>query len=53
MKNGVEYMERILIVEDEASIRELLKFGLEQEGYKCDTTKDRGNCSRLYRGEKV
>lgn len=40
-------MNRILIVEDEASIRDLLKFGIQSQGYKCDVAKDRRNSSRF------
>ncbi|HBW86793.1 MAG TPA: DNA-binding response regulator, partial [Crocinitomicaceae bacterium] len=33
-------MNRILIVDDETDIRELLKYNLEKEGYICDTAVD-------------
>ncbi len=33
-------MNKILIVEDEPAIRDLIKIELEQKGYKCDVAKD-------------
>jgi len=33
-------MKRILIVDDDQDIRELLKYNLEKEGYLCDTAED-------------
>lgn len=33
-------MNKILIVEDESAIRDLIKIELEQKGYKCDTAED-------------
>lgn len=33
-------MNKILIVEDEAAIRDLIKIGLETKGYKCDYAND-------------
>lgn len=36
-KNRTEYMERILVVDDEQDICEILQFNLETEGYEVDT----------------
>lgn len=44
-------MNKILIVEDEKIIREVIKIGLEAQGYKCDTAKD-GEIAADYMDEK-
>ena len=33
-------MKRILVVEDEIAIRDLIKIGLELQGYQCECAKD-------------
>ncbi len=42
-------MNKILIVEDEAIISDLIKSEFEANGYSCECAKDRRNCSKLYR----
>ena len=46
-------MNKILIVEDEEIISELIKTELENAGYKCETVNNRRNCSRLYRRKRI
>ena len=46
-------MNKILIVEDEEIISELIKTELENAGYKCETVNNRRHCSRLYRRKRI
>lgn len=42
-------MNKILIVEDEVVISNLIKAEFEANGYKCECAEDRRSCSKLHR----